>query len=279
MARVAGKVAFITGVARGQGRAHAVRLAAEGADIIGVDSLEPDASAPYPMATPEQLDDTVAAVERTGRRILATKADVRDRDALLDAVKSGIDRFGRLDILIANAGIVTTGRPTWEVPQQDWDAVIATNLTGVVNSVAAAVPAMLQAGNGGSIILTSSGAGMRHVGNLAPYNASKAGVIAVGKTLANELAPHAIRVNVLAPGTVGTEMVTKNDELFRLFRPDLESPTLEDAIPVFSAMMPMGRPWLDAEDMADAVLFLASDDAKYITGQVLAVDQGVTNRP
>jgi (+)-trans-carveol dehydrogenase len=279
MARVAGKVAFITGVARGQGRAHAVRLAAEGADIIGVDSLEPEASAPYPMATPEQLDDTVAAVERTGRRMLATKADVRDRDALLDAVQGGVDRFGRLDILIANAGIVTTGRPTWELPQRDWDAVIATNLTGVVNSVAAAVPAMLQAGNGGSIILTSSGAGMRHVANLAPYNASKAGVIAVGKTLANELAPHAIRVNMLAPGTVGTEMVTKNDGLFRLFRPDLESPTLEDAIPVFSAMMPMGRPWLDAEDMADAVLFLASDDAKYITGQVLAVDQGVTNRP
>jgi (+)-trans-carveol dehydrogenase len=279
MGRVQDKVAFITGVARGQGRSHALRLAEEGADIIGIDLLAPEPFAPYPMATDEDLDETVMLVEKTGRRMLGVRADVRDRAAVKAAVGQGIAEFGRLDIVSASAGIAPSGGPLWEIPAEEWDAVIATNLTGVYNTLAAAVPEMIAAGNGGSIICTSSGAGMRYVPNLVDYNASKAGVVAVGKTLANELAPHGIRVNVLAPGTVNTPLVTENTAMFKLFRPDLQDPTIDDALPVFTAMMPMGKPWIEAIDVSNALVFLASDEARYITGQVLAVDQGTTNRP
>ena len=279
MGRVQDKVAFITGVARGQGRSHALRLAEEGADIIGIDLLAPEPFAPYPMATEEDLHETVALVEKTGRRMLGIRADVRDRAAVTAAVGQGIAEFGHLDIVSASAGISPAGGPLWEIPAEEWDAVIGTNLTGVYNTLAAAVPEMIEAGNGGTIICTSSGAGMRYVPNLVDYNASKAGVVAIGKTLANELAAHGIRVNVLAPGTVNTPMVTANPAMFKLFRPDLQEPTIDDALPVFTAMMPMGKPWIEPIDVSNALVFLASDEARYITGQVLAVDQGTTNRP
>jgi (+)-trans-carveol dehydrogenase len=279
MGKLDGKVAFITGVARGQGRAHAVRLAEEGADVIGIDLLEPEPYAPYPMGTQDDMDETVVLVEKTGRGMIGVKADVRDRVAIRSAVDRGIDEFGRLDIVVASAGVSSAGAPLWELPPEQWDAVIATNLTGVFHTVAAAVPAMIAAGNGGCIICTSSGAGLRYVPNLADYNAAKAGVVAIGKTLANELASQGIRVNVLAPGTVNTPLITDNKEMFKLFRPDLTEPTIEDALPVFTAMMPMGQPWVEPIDVANAVVFLASDEARYITGQVLAVDQGATNRP
>jgi SDR family mycofactocin-dependent oxidoreductase len=279
MGRVQDKVAFITGVARGQGRSHAVRLAEEGADIIGVDLLAPEPFAPYPMATDDDMQETAALVEKTGRRFVGIRADVRDRTAMKHAVDQGVDEFGRLDIVAASAGISPGGGPLWGIPAEEWDAVIGTNLTGVYNTLAAAVPAMIAAGNGGSIVCTSSGAGLRYVPNLVDYNASKAGVVAIGKTLANELASTGIRVNVLAPGTVGTPLVTENAAMFKLFRPDLEAPTIDDALPVFTAMMPMGKPWIDPIDVSNALLFLASDEARYITGQVLAVDQGTTNRP
>lgn len=279
MGRVQDKVAFITGVARGQGRSHAVRLAEEGADIVGVDLLAPESFAPYPMPTDDDLQETVTLVEKTGRRLLGIKADVRDRAAIQGAVEQGIQEFGRLDIVAANAGFSPAGGPLWEIPAGEWDSVIGTNLTGVYHTLAAAVPAMIDAGNGGSIVCISSGAGLRYVPNLVDYNASKAGVVAVAKTLANELASTGIRVNVLAPGTVDTPRVTENAAMFKLFRPDLEDPTIEDALPVFTAMMPMGKPWIDPIDVSNALLFLASDEARYITGQVLAVDQGATNRP
>lgn len=278
MGRVHDKVAFITGVARGQGRSHAIRLAEEGADIIGVDSVEPEEFAPYPMPTQEDLDETVALVEKTGRRMLAVKADVRDQAALKSAAREGVAAFGRLDIVSANAGISPAGGMTWELPEAEWSAVIAVNLTGVYNTVAATVPAMIGAGNGGSIILTSSGAGLKHVQNLVHYNSAKAGVVAIGKTLANELAPQQIRVNVIAPGTVNTALVTENKAMFKLFRPDLEEPTLADAEPVLSMMMPMGKPWVETIDVSNAVLYLASDEARYVTGIVLPVDMGVLNR-
>ncbi len=279
MGRVQDKVAFITGVARGQGRSHAVRLAEEGADIVGIDLLEHEPFAPYPMATQNDMDETMALVEKTGRRMLGIKADVRDRAALVGAVEAGVAEFGRLDIVAANAGISPTGGMTWEVPAEEWEAVIDINLTGVFNTVAATVPAVLAAGNGGSIILTSSGAGLKYVPNLVHYNSAKAAVVAIGKTLSNELAAQQIRVNVIAPGTVNTALISENKAMFKLFRPDLEEPTIEDAEPVFTMMMPMGKPWVEPNDISNAVLYLASDESRYVTGIVLPVDMGTLNRP
>lgn len=278
MGRVQGKVAFITGVARGQGRSHALRLAEEGADIIGVDLLQPEEHAPYPMSTQADLDETTALVEKTGRRMLGFKADVRDRAALQKAVTAGVSEFGRLDIVSANAGISPIGGMTWDIPAEEWGAVIDINLTGVFNTVAATVPAVIEAGNGGSIILTSSGAGLKYVPNLVHYNSAKAGVVAIAKTLANELAAQQIRVNVVAPGTVDTPLVSENKAMFKMFRPDLENPTIEDAEPIFRMMMPMGKPWVETVDVSNAVLYLASDEARYVTGTVLSVDLGVLNR-
>jgi SDR family mycofactocin-dependent oxidoreductase len=278
MGRVQDKVAFITGVARGQGRSHALRLAEEGADIIGIDFVESEEFAPYPMATQDDLDETVALVEKTGRRMLAVKADVRDQAALKAAVAAGVAEFGRLDIVSANAGISPVGGLTWEIPEAEWGAIIDINLTGVYNTVAAAVPAIIKAGNGGSIILTSSGAGLKYVPNLVHYNAAKAGVVAIGKTLANELAAQQIRVNVIAPGTVNTALISENKAMFKLFRPDLENPTIADAEPIFSTLMPMGKPWVETIDISNAVLYLASDEARYVTGIVLPVDMGALNK-
>ena len=274
-----GRVAFITGVGRGQGRSHAVRLAEEGADIIGIDSLADYATMTYPMATRADLDETIALVEKTGRQIRATVADVRDRAAMTQAVAEGVAQFKRLDVACVNAGISPPGGPLWEISSAEWDDVIGVNLTGAFNTLAAVVPAMLEAGNGGSIIVTSSGAGLKTFQNLADYNASKFGVIGLARTLANELATQGIRVNSICPGTVGTPMVTANEAQFPLFRPDLENPTLEDCKPAFASMMPMGQPWVDALDISNVVAFLASDLSRYITGTTIPVDQGSNNKP
>ena len=278
MGLLEGKVAFITGVGRGQGRSHAVRLAEEGADIIGIDALTNYATISYDMATPEDLEETVRLVEKTGRRMIASVADVRDRTAVAGAVTAGVAEFGRLDIVCANAGISQPGGPLWELSSAEYQDVIDVNLTGVFNTLAAVVPPMLAAGNGGSIIVTSSGAGLRTFQNISAYNASKFGVIGMARTLANELATKNIRVNVICPGTVGTPMVTANEAQFPLFRPDLENPTLEDCKPAFASMMPMGRPWVEAEDISNVVVFLASDHARYITGITMPVDQGSSNK-
>ncbi|MFB1298532.1 mycofactocin-coupled SDR family oxidoreductase [Mycobacterium sp. pW049] len=278
MGRVQDRVAFITGVARGQGRSHALRLAEEGADIIGVDILADDVHAPYPLGTQADMDETIALVEKTGRRMVGVQADVRDRGALKAAVDAGVAEFGRLDIVSANAGISPIGGMTWVLPDEEWGAVIDINLTGVFNTVAVTVPAVIAAGNGGSVILTSSGAGLKYVPNLVHYNSAKAGVVAIAKTLANELAPQQIRVNAVAPGTVDTPLISENKAMFKMFRPDLEDPTLADAEPVFSMMMPMGKPWVETVDVSNAVLYLASDEARYVTGTVLSVDMGVLNR-
>jgi SDR family mycofactocin-dependent oxidoreductase len=278
MGLLEGKVAFITGVARGQGRSHAVRLAEEGADIIGIDALTDYATMSYAMGTQADLDETVALVEKHGRRLLAIQADVRDRGAVKAAVDAGVAEFGRLDIACANAGISQPGGPLWEQTSAEWQDVIDVNLTGVFHTVAAVVPAMLAAGNGGSIIVTSSGAGLKTFPNIGAYNASKFGVVGLARTLANELAASGIRVNTICPGTVGTPMVTANEAQFPIFRPDLENPTLEDCKPAFASMMPMGLPWVEVEDISNAVVFLASDQARYITGITLPVDQGSNNR-
>jgi (+)-trans-carveol dehydrogenase len=269
--RVEGKVAFVTGAARGQGRSHAVTLAREGADIIAIDIDAQIGSVPYPMATPEDLAQTVKEVEAAGRRIVATQADVRDYDALKQALDEGVAQLGRLDIVSANAGISSYGRAE-ELAEQTWQDVIDVNLTGEWHAAKAAIP-HLRAAGGGSIIMTSSTAGLKPLQNLAHYVSSKHGVIGLMRTLALELAADFIRVNALAPTTVDTPMVM-NEATYRLFRPDLENPAADDMAGASQATNVLPIPWVEPVDISDALLFLASDEARYITGVALPVDAG-----
>jgi (+)-trans-carveol dehydrogenase len=277
MGTLSGKVAFVTGAARGQGRAHAVKLASEGADIVAVDLLGDIATTFYALATPDDLDHTVKLVEETGRRIVARQADVRDQAALDAAVAAGVETFGRLDVVAANAGIATTMAKTWELTDDEWNDVVDVNLTGVWRTVKAAVPAMLAAGNGGSIVLTSSLAGLKGYSNIAGYVAAKHGVNGLMRTLANELGPHGIRVNSVCPGLVHTDMMM-NQPTYDVFRPELEHPTKEDATEVFRSMQVLPIDWLEARDVSEVIAWLASDQARYITGAAIPVDGGQIGR-
>jgi (+)-trans-carveol dehydrogenase len=270
--RVEGKVAFITGAARGQGRSHAVRLAQEGADIIAVDLCAQVDSVPYQMATPEDLADTVKQVEALDRRIVATQADVRDYGAVKKALDDGVAQLGRLDIVSANAGIASYGRAE-ELPEQTWQDIIDTNLTGVWHTAKAAIPHLIASGRGGSIVLTSSAAGLKAYPTAAHYVSAKHGVVGLMRTLALELAPHMIRVNSLHPTQVDTDMLM-NESTFKMFSPDTENPTIEDFRPASQALNALPIPWVEPVDISNALLFLASDEARYITGVTLPVDAG-----
>ena len=270
--RVEGKVAFITGAARGQGRSHAIRLAQEGADIIAVDICAQVDSVPYPMATPDDLAQTVKEVEALDRRIVAVQADVRDFGALKAALDKGVAQLGRLDIVSANAGIASYG-PAGELAEQTWRDMIDINLTGDWHAAKAAIPHLIAGGRGGSIIITSSDAGLKAYQNAAHYVAAKHGVVGLMRTLALELAPHMIRVNSLHPTQVNTDMVM-NEPTFRLFMPGTEHPTVEDFRPVSQALNALPIPWVEPVDISNALLFLASDEARYITGVTLPVDAG-----
>ncbi len=278
MGRLDDKVALITGAARGQGRSHAIRLAQEGAHIIAVDSCGGETAYPwmtYQMATEEDLAETARRVEATGRGIVARVGDVREIESLNEAVAEGLEKFGHIDILSANAGISPFGPESWLNDDTQWQDVYSVNLLGVRNTCKAVVPAMIEGGSGGSIVITSSGAGLKGVYGLADYCSSKWGVIGFARSLANEVAPYRIRVNVIAPGTVDTDMV-QNDGLRKLFRPDMENPTRDDVAPVFQQMSMLGVPWVEPIDISNAVLFLASEEARYITGVVLPVDAGMS---
>jgi len=268
MGRVEGKVAFITGAARGQGRSHAVRLAEEGADIIAVDICAQLDTVPYPMATPEDLAQTVKEVEALDRRIVALPDDVRDAAALREAVERGVAELGRLDIVCANAGICTI--QAWdEVTPAAWQDTLDTNLTGVWNSMVVAIPHLIAAG-GGSIIATSSTAGIKGLPFLAPYVAAKHGVVGIARSLANELAKHHIRVNTVHPTGVDTPMGSGLGGLETLLGRD---PNLG---PIFMNTLPVET--VDPRDISNAVLFLASDEARYVTGLEFTVDAGNTIR-
>ncbi|WP_109524625.1 MULTISPECIES: mycofactocin-coupled SDR family oxidoreductase [Nocardia] len=274
--RVEGKVAFITGAARGQGRSHALRLAQEGADIIAVDVCKPVSGTDLIAAsTPDDLADTVELVKRLGRRIIATEVDVRDFDALKAAVDDGVEQLGRLDVIVANAGIGNGGQTLDQLEEQDWNVMIDINLSGVWKTVKAAVPHLLSQGTGGSIILTSSVGGLKAYPHTGHYIAAKHGVVGLMRTFAIELGQHSIRVNSVHPTNVNTPMFM-NVGTMKMFRPDLESPTIDDFRPVaqFMHVLPIG--WVEPVDISNAVLFLASDEARYVTGLPLTVDAGST---
>jgi len=270
--RVEGKVAFITGAARGQGRAHAVRLAQEGADIIAVDICK-DVEGALPMATPEDLAETESLVKAHGRRVVAAQADVRDFDTLKAAVDDGVAQLGRLDIIVANAGIASLGGPVQSMNRESWQDTIDINLTGVWNTARAAVQHIIDGGRGGAIVLTSSVGGMKALPGMSHYVSAKHGVVGLMRSLAVELAPYNIRVNSVHPSNVNTPMLM-NEGTYRLFRPDLENPTQADAAVILQMMHSLPVPWVEPEDVASAVAFLASEDARYITGVPLPVDAG-----
>ncbi|HVW42062.1 MAG TPA: mycofactocin-coupled SDR family oxidoreductase [Amycolatopsis sp.] len=274
--RLSGKVAFITGAARGQGRSHAVRLAREGADIIAIDICKQIESNPYPLATPEDLEETRRLVEDLGRRIVTRQADVRERNELRAAVADGIAELGRLDIVVANAGILpmAMGDPD----ALDFVDAVDVDLVGVMNAVAVAVPHL---GQHASIIITGSTAAMLPGSADNPvmgpggagYSWAKKSLIGYGEQMALHLAPKFIRVNVVHPTNVDTHLL-HNDGLYRMFRPDLENPTREDAEPAFTMFQAMPIPYVEPVDISNLVLFLASDESRYITGQQIRVDAG-----
>lgn len=267
--RLAGRVALITGAAHGQGRAHAVRFAAEGADVILIDRGEQDPLIGYPMGSAAELEETAEAVRSAGRHAVACKVDIRDRDALIDTVADAVAELGRLDVVVANAGVCTVQE--WsDVTPAVWELTIATNLTGTWHTCEAAIP-HLKAAGGGSIILISSAAGVSGPPLLLPYVVSKHGVVGLMRVLANELGPHSIRVNSVHPGGVDTPM---GEGAHSAILPLLEKhPEYADA---FGVALPEGR--MQPEDITAAVLFLATDDSRFMTGHPLVVDAGTTNR-
>lgn len=282
MGRVQDKVVFITGAARGQGRAHALRLAEEGADIIAVDICDNIATNDYPLATRDDLDETTRLVEKAGRRIVARVADVRDPAALKAAVADGVAELGKLDAVVAQAGICPLGGD--KGPQAFIDAVTV-DFNGVVHAVEAALPYLP---DGGSIVATGSLAGLVTASTDNPangpgglgYSFAKRAVASFIHDLALVLAPRKIRVNAVHPTNCNTDMLN-SDVMYRQFRPDLENPTREDALPAFPAMTAMGIPYVEPTDIANAVLFLVSDESRYVTGVQLRVDAGgyVRRRP
>ncbi|HTQ18108.1 mycofactocin-coupled SDR family oxidoreductase [Mycobacterium sp.] len=271
--RVEGKVAFITGAARGQGRSHAVRLAQEGADIIAIDICGPIDNMAYPPSTPEDLAETADLVKALDRRIVTAEVDVRDYDALKAVVDSGVEQLGRLDIIVANAGIGTVGKKLHKISEKIWQDMIDVNLSGVWHTVKAGVPHLIAGGGGGSIVLTGSVGSHKALAHTGHYIAAKHGVLGLMRSFAVELGQHMIRVNSVHPSQVNTPM-TINDLTFRLFRPDLENPGPEDFAPFSQMMHTLPIPWVEAVDISNAVLFLASDESRYITGVSLPVDAG-----
>jgi len=272
--RVEGKVAFITGAAHGQGRSHAVRLAEEGADIIAIDVCKPIVeNSPIPPATPEELAETVDLVKARGRRIFTAEVDVRDFDGLKAAVDAGVEELGGLDIIVANAGIGNGGDTLDQCSEHDWQEMIDINLSGVWKTVKAGVPHLISSGKGGSIILTSSVGGLKAYPHCGNYVAAKHGVVGIMRSFAVELGHQNIRVNTVHPTHVSTGMIM-NEGTWKMFRPDLENPGPDDMAPICQMFHTLPVPWVDAIDISNAVLFLASDEARYITGVTLPVDAG-----
>ena len=259
------KVVLVTGASRGTGRVHCARFAEEGADVIALDVA----------AAADELRDLATEVEQHGRRCAVGLADVSDLDAVTAAVDAGVAELGRLDVVVANAGIHLRGAPSWELDPRDWQRTLDINLTGVWHTVRAGVPHI--GPDGGSVVIISSTNGIRGTANTAHYTASKHAVVGLARSLANELGPRSIRVNTVHPGAVATPMVL-NEAMFRRLRPDLENPTAADAAEVLMARNLLPVPWVEPVDVANAVVFLVSDQGRYITGTQLVVDAGLTQK-
>lgn len=247
MPRLDGQVAFITGAARGQGRAHAVRLAEEGADIIAVDICADIDSVPYALATAEDLDETALLVEKTGRKVIAATADVRDLGALTKVVDNAVGELGRLDIVVANAGIWSSA-PFLEMPESMYRDMIDIQMHGPYNTCRAALPHIVAGDRGGSIIIISSTAGMRGFPNQVHYNMGKHAVVGLMRSLANEFAPNFIRVNTIHPSSVDTKMI-QNEAIWSAFAPGVENPGFEDFGATFTAMNLLPVPWMRSESV------------------------------
>lgn len=270
--RVQGRVAFITGAGRGQGRSHAIRLAEEGADIIAVDLCKPVEGVPYEMSDSADLEETARAVESLDRRIVTAEVDVRDLSTLQTVLDDAVGQLGGLDIVSANAGIAGPFAPADELDPVGWQTTVDINLTGVYNAARASIGHLKNRG-GGSMVLTSSMAGLKPYLNAANYVSAKHGVTGLMKALALELAPFHIRVNSLHPTQVDTPMI-QNPAMYELFCPDKESPTKADFEVASAAVNVLPVPWVESVDVSNALLFLVSDEARYITGTALAIDAG-----
>jgi SDR family mycofactocin-dependent oxidoreductase len=266
-----GKVVLITGGARSQGRSHAVTFAREGADVAICDIAAQLDTVPYPMGSRAELDETVKLVENEDRRCVAGVADVRDLDQLHEFAARTRAELGRIDFLLANAGIFSFGTCA-EMDEPTWQEMIDTNLTGVFHSMRAVLPTMIEQGFG-RIVATSSMAGKMGFPNVGHYVAAKWGVIGLVKSVAQEVGGHGITVNAVCPTNVGTIMI-QNEMAYKLFRPDLENPTTEDAKPAYQLMHALPVPWVEVSDISNAMVFLCSDEARYITGETLAVAAG-----
>lgn len=269
MGTLEGKVAVVTGAARGQGRAHALALAAEGATVVAADIAGQIATVPYPMGTGEDLDETVAQITAAGGTAIGVVADVRSSEAVQALFDDVDERFGRVDVLVANAGICAFSEVD-RISDEMWSDMIETNLAGAFRCIRAAVPLMKRGGYG-RIVAISSGAGRGGMRNLGHYSASKWGLIGLVKTVALEVATDGITANVVCPTTVATPMVL-NDSTFRIFCPELEQPTLEDARPRFAGLSPMRIPWVEPEEVTRAVMYFVG--AAHTSGAVLEVDLG-----
>lgn len=271
MGRFEGRVVFVTGGARGQGRSHALAFAREGADIVFCDLAEQLKSVPYPMSTMEDVQTTINLVRSLGKRCIGIKADVRDRKQVQSVVDKAISEYGRIDILLANAGIMTFGQVA-EMSEEMWNETIDTCLNGVFNAMSATVPHMI-AQKYGRIVATSSGAGKVGCGNLAHYCAAKWGVIGLVKSLAKEVGRYGITVNAVSPTEVNTRMIM-NDATYHLFRPELKEPGPSDIAPICQAMNALPVPWVEPEDVSNLILWLCSDEAHCTTGHVFPPDAG-----
>jgi len=273
--RVDGKVAFITGAARGQGRSHCVRLAEEGADIIAVDICGDVETIGYAMGTEEELAETGRLVEALGRRVVTRKADVRDFDALRAAADDGVAELGRLDIVVANAGVASFA-PTDLMPEEMWQTLIDVNLTGVWHTYKATVPHLIS-GGGGSIMFISSTAGLKGIRNMPHYTSAKHGMVGLARTCATEVAEFGIRVNTIHPTNVDTYMV-QNPQTRQAFNPDKEEVTREDMIGPATLMNLLPIPWIESRDVSHLVLFLGSDESQFITAASIPVDAGMSQK-